>query len=440
VEEALRRLCEKYGKAKLTKEGLVDILVGDLKLQPPTSQQKKLKKTLVKIAFEAAFPGETLDLAESDSSPDLSEPPGADQENDEASDDNSENSSNSLNCNDEGGGSYYNDKEGTVGGVLEGVGRVSLENTGTTCCLNSLLQVLGSSEWLFSSLGSLFLKNIWSEEGNLEDFSLLIELVLLLIQLNLLQGPRCLSPRNFSRLLDAKRIMDDKDEFNEGDPCDPLELLLCLLEYIKQDVHGLQQCTGIPGMETLLELFSVRRLEQVGTNGQVNQIDEACLYAKLPLHGNCSLEEAIQNNLRASHAEVICWPAVLIVAIDRVAENGGGDINNSRVTFSEDLRLGPFYKLRGTICHSGQNSSTGHYTAILNVRHYLIGIRNVVMEVIFVKESMVCVVSCLVGYCSLFCRCLGISFVALRISGVKRAFFDCLEPRSKIQMIVPEHR
>ena len=157
--------------------------------------------------------------------------------------------------------------------------------------------------------------------------------------------------------------MDDKDEFNEDDQCDPLELLSCLLEYIEQDVRRLHQCTGNSAIKSLLELFSVRR-QEVGANGQVDQIDEACLYANLPLHDNCSLEEAIQNYLRPSHAKVIRWPAVLIVAIDRVAENGGGAINNSRVTFSEDLRLGPSYKLRGTICHSGQNSSTGHYTAV----------------------------------------------------------------------------
>jgi hypothetical protein len=80
----------------------VEILVGNLKLPPPTSQQNKLKKTLVKEVFEATFPGETLNLAESeDSSPDLSEPPpGANQENHEASDNDSENRSNPLHCND----------------------------------------------------------------------------------------------------------------------------------------------------------------------------------------------------------------------------------------------------------------------------------------------------------------------------------------------------
>jgi hypothetical protein len=77
-----------------------------------------------------------------------------------------------------------------------------------------------------------------------------------------------------------------------------------------------------------------------------------------------SLCMAIQNYLQASHAAVIRWPAIFVVAMDRVAENGGEEINDSRANFSEDLRLGPLYKLRGIIYHSDQNSRTGHCTAV----------------------------------------------------------------------------
>jgi hypothetical protein len=66
VDRALKRLCDKYGRAALSKKDLEGVIVKELGLPPLTAKQKSGKKMfLVKLAFEAAFEGETLDVEHS---------------------------------------------------------------------------------------------------------------------------------------------------------------------------------------------------------------------------------------------------------------------------------------------------------------------------------------------------------------------------------------
>jgi hypothetical protein len=66
VDGALKRLCTKFGRTKMLKKDLKEVIIGVLSLPPLTAKQRSgKKKYLVKLAFEAAFEGETLDVEDS---------------------------------------------------------------------------------------------------------------------------------------------------------------------------------------------------------------------------------------------------------------------------------------------------------------------------------------------------------------------------------------
>jgi hypothetical protein len=75
VDRALKKLCDKYGRTALSKKDLEEVIVKELGCPPPTAKQKSGKKMyLIKLAFEAAFEGETLDVEDSAAAETVDEP------------------------------------------------------------------------------------------------------------------------------------------------------------------------------------------------------------------------------------------------------------------------------------------------------------------------------------------------------------------------------
>jgi hypothetical protein len=360
VQAALMKLCNKYKKSKLTVADLIDLITKDLGLPKPTPSEKKLKKFLVKIAFDASFPNETpLFVEEGDpETTSVVEGPEPTMGGAAIGDDGC-----IHNDDDSVDDSYAEEVLAQVGNLSLGVAQVSLENFGNTCYLNALIQLLSSSQQILNLFGMAALRSL--EERGLENVHLFSELSKMVVLLNC-SGSQNMSARLLLKLFFNFYAMahNNPDNFALQSQHDPMHFFTSFLECLGQECQQQNNDFAANVASSLLDLFAVVR-EETDPVGQIQRISNTGLYVTVPDDDSeTNVKLAVEKYLAASNVKVKIWPDVLLIVLDRSVDVDHV-VNTTKVKFGDSITIGdsPCYKLRGVINRTGIDARTGHYTA-----------------------------------------------------------------------------